>query len=248
MWGLALEDTKDIDQQLDQLARAHRILALNGHINMTLGHMSWRDPEGRGFWLKRSGLGFEEIGPTDFILLDFAGTQLHGSGKRHVEWPIHAEIFKARADVAVIVHSHPINSTIFSACDACLGGICHEGVMLHDKVSYFRKTRGLIVTAEMGAELAQTMGDSAAILIKNHGITTCGPTIAAATLMAIFLEKACSAQLVAQSTGLPWSGPSDEELALGGAARLELNPNVVADFWSYLHRQLDRHERKYLEC
>lgn len=30
MWGLALEDTKDIDQQLNQLARAHRILALNG--------------------------------------------------------------------------------------------------------------------------------------------------------------------------------------------------------------------------
>ncbi len=248
MWGLALEDIKDVDNQLNQLARAHRILALNGHINMTLGHMSWRDPEGRGFWLKRSGLGFEEIGPKDFILLDFAGVQLQGSGKRHVEWPIHAEIFKARADVAVIVHSHPINSTIFSACDACLGGVCHESVMLHDKVSYFRKTGGLIVTPAMGAELAATMGATAAILMKNHGITTCGPTIAAAALTAIFLEKACSAQLAVQSTGLRWSGPSDQELSVGGPARLELNPNVVADFWSYFDRQLDRYERKCIGC
>ena len=84
-----------IEENLRNLARAHRILADNGHMNMSLGHMSWRDPEGRGFWLKRSGLGFEEVYEQDFILLDLDGTQLLGAGGRHAEWPIHAEIFRS---------------------------------------------------------------------------------------------------------------------------------------------------------
>lgn len=248
MWGLAIDKNSDIDQQKVQLARAHRILALNGHINMTLGHISWRDPDGRGFWLKKAGLGFEEIGPADFILINLDGEVLEGTGKRHAEWPIHAEIYRNRADVAAVVHSHPIQSTIFSACDTCLRGICHESVMLHDNVAYFKKTQGLIVTTAMGEDLARTLGSKAAVLIKNHGITTCGPTISAAVLAAIFLEKACGAELAAQATGLVWSGPSTEELAPGGAARLELNPNAINDFWAYFQRQLDRHERRCEEC
>ena len=242
MWGLEPETTNNIDEQLTTLARAHRILALNGHVNMSLGHMSWRDPEGRGFWLKRSGLGFEEIEPDDFILVDFEGNKLLGSGNRHVEWPIHAEIFGARPDVAVIAHSHPLHSTVFSACDAKLEGICHESVILHDKTAEYRKAQGLIVTPDQGRDLADTLGDNAVVLMKNHGVTTCGPTIASATLAAIFIERACNAQLMADASGLSWSGPAQEDLVDGGAARLELRPPIVADFWSYFVRQLDRHE------
>jgi ribulose-5-phosphate 4-epimerase/fuculose-1-phosphate aldolase len=243
MWGFKPEIVKNVDEQLVELARAHRILALNGHVNMSLGHMSWRDPEGRGVWLKRAGLGFEEVTPNDFILIDLDGRQLLGDGRRHAEWPIHAEIMRARPDVAVVAHSHPLHSTVFSACDACLQGVCHEGVILHDMVAYYKQTRGLIVTPDQGRELAETLGDKAVVLMKNHGVTTCGPTIGAAALAAIFIERACSAQLMAEASQLPWSGPSAEELVAGGAARLELNPNAVADFWSYFGRRLDVHER-----
>jgi len=50
---------------------------------MTLGHLSLRDPEGRGLWLKRNAAGLGEIaGPEDFILIDFDGTKLDGDGGR----------------------------------------------------------------------------------------------------------------------------------------------------------------------
>ncbi|MGD9922558.1 MAG: class II aldolase/adducin family protein [Pseudorhodoplanes sp.] len=235
---------KPIDQQLNELARAHRILALNGHVNMTLGHMSWRDPEGRGFWLKRAGLGFEEVGKDDFILLDFDGNKLHGSGERHSEWPIHSEILRARKDVQVSVHSHPLHATIFSGCEATLQGVCHEAVMMADKVAYYNITKGLIRTVEQGRELAGVLGEKSAVLMKNHGMTTCGATIADATLSAIFLEKACNAEIIAAATGFSWSGPDAKDLLLGGAARLDVNPRLSADFWSYFCRRLDVYEKQ----
>lgn len=235
---------ESIDQKLNELARAHRILALNGHVNMTLGHMSWRDPEGRGFWLKRAGLGFEEVGKDDFILLDFDGVKLQGAGDRHAEWPIHSEILRVRKDVQVSVHSHPLHATIFSGCEAKLQGVCHEAVMLADKVAYYRVTQGLIRTSEQGRELAGVLGDKSAVLMKNHGMTTCGATIADAALSAIFLEKACNAEIVAAATGLSWSGPDAKDLLPGGAARLEVNPRLSSDFWSYFGRRLDAYEKQ----
>ena len=51
----------DLRQSLDELARACRILEMEGHGDMTLGHLSLRDPGQRGCWLKRNriGLGVE---------------------------------------------------------------------------------------------------------------------------------------------------------------------------------------------
>ncbi|MBX9842540.1 MAG: class II aldolase/adducin family protein [Xanthobacteraceae bacterium] len=245
MWDVKPEHGKTIEGQLHELARAHRVLALNGHVNMTLGHMAWRDPEGRGFWLKRSGLGFEEVGPEDFILVDFDGNKIFGSGGRHAEWPIHSEIFRARHDVHVVVHSHPINAAIFSACNAELNGVCHEGVMLADRVAYYRKAQGLIRTIEQGRDLATVLGVKSTVLMKNHGVTTCGQTIAAAALAAIFVEKACNAQLTAAASQFGWSGPDEIDLQPGGAARLDLNQQLIADFWSYFMRRLDAYETEH---
>lgn len=86
-----------IEATLHDLARAHRILDLEGHNDMSLGHLSWRDPEGRGLWLKRGNIGLEEVHDEDFVLLSLDGEVLEGTGIRHLEWPIHAEILRPGA-------------------------------------------------------------------------------------------------------------------------------------------------------
>ena len=87
----------NIREQLEKAARACRVLEMEGHGDMSLGHLSLREATGRGFWMKRNRIGLGEVlGPDDFILCDFDGKQLAGSGGRHSEWPIHSEIFRAR--------------------------------------------------------------------------------------------------------------------------------------------------------
>ena len=60
-----------LTEELDKLARACRILEMEGHGDMTLGHLSLRDPQGRGYWLKRNAYGLGEItSAADFVLVD----------------------------------------------------------------------------------------------------------------------------------------------------------------------------------
>ena len=49
------------EKLLLQLSQACRILEMEGHGDMTLGHVSVRDPDGRGFWLKRNRIGLGEV-------------------------------------------------------------------------------------------------------------------------------------------------------------------------------------------
>ena len=78
---------------LERLALASRILEMEGHGDMTLGHLSLRDPDGRGFWMKRNKVGLGEIiGAEDFVLVDMDGNKIVGSGGRHSEWPIHSRL------------------------------------------------------------------------------------------------------------------------------------------------------------
>jgi L-fuculose-phosphate aldolase len=65
--------------------------------------------------MKPSGLGLEEIKPADLLLLDFDGRVLAGRHPRHVEYPIHAELFRARPEVQAVVHTHPLAATPCSA-------------------------------------------------------------------------------------------------------------------------------------
>lgn len=75
---------------------AYRILDMEGHTDMTQGHLTIRDPAGRGFWIKRTGIAFSEVrGSKDFVLVDLSGKRMAGIGGVHGEWPIHAEIFRA---------------------------------------------------------------------------------------------------------------------------------------------------------
>ena len=103
-------------ERLTEAARACRILDMEGHGDMTLGHLSVREAGGRGFWMKRNQIGLGEVlGADDFVLVDWDGQQIAGSGGRHSEWPIHSEIFRARADINVVVHTHPFYASVFSA-------------------------------------------------------------------------------------------------------------------------------------
>lgn len=226
---------------LNDLARAHRILDIEGHNDMSLGHLSLRDPGGRGFWLKRGNIGLEEVmGPEDFVLLDFDGTVLGGTGIRHLEWPIHSEILRLRPDVNVVAHTHPFHATVLSATTEEIRPYTNEGVWFADGVRHFKLTSDLVNTPELGVELAGALGPTAAVLLKNHGATFVGPDVREVTLAGIFLEKAARAQLTLAASGLGHSCPDPDEIR---QKRQTIYPDrAVENFWQYYNRKLDRAE------
>src|SRR5262249_59426725 len=150
----------DLRNRLEELARACRILEMEGHGDMTLGHLSLRDPAGRGFWLKRNRIGLGEVlGADDFVLLDWDGRQLAGGGGRHSEWPIHGEILRMRADVTVVGHTHPFHACVFSASLDPLQPFSLDADYFIE-VPRHPDPVALITTREEGAALARSLGES----------------------------------------------------------------------------------------
>ncbi|MHA1109422.1 MAG: class II aldolase/adducin family protein [Alphaproteobacteria bacterium] len=232
----------DISLILDELVMGHRILSMEGHDELTLGHLSWRSPDGRGFWMKRHSIAMCEVmGQEDLVLVDFDGKKLEGGGNRHSEWPIHAGIYLARDDVNSVAHTHAFHATVFGAVtNSKLRAIAHAGAYFAENVPRFTETAQLVRSADKGKQVAEALGDAWALLMRNHGITFCGRNIRHCVILGYFLERACRQQLALDGSGLEWEGHTDEEVATKGADLLV--DQAIEMFWNHLNRKLGKFE------
>ena len=216
------------------MALGCRILDTEDQGDFVWGHVSARDPGGRGVWMKAASLGFDEIGAEQVILVSWEGEVLEGAGRRHLEYPIHTELMRARPDVGAVVHTHAPWSVAFAATCEPLRPISHEGTLfVPPDVARFTKTGDLVLTAELGRDLAETVGERDAALMVHHGIVTCGEDVPSAVMAAVFLERACRTNVRALAAGGPKTWSSDEEAL---AKRAHVYSAHAA--WDYLARRL----------
>ena len=216
-----------------------RVLGAADQGDLIWGHLSARDPDGRGVWMKASGLGFEEVTPDDVVLVGWRGEVLSGLGRRHAEYPIHTEVMAARPDVASVVHTHSPAAVALGALGVPLRAVSHEAnLFVPPDVARFTRTGDLILTAELGRAVAETLGERNACLLVNHGIVVAAADVQTATVTAYLLDRACRMQLTAMSAGgwATWSSP-EESLA----KREHCYPDPLLEgAWDYLVRRLGR--------
>lgn len=192
--------------------QACQVLAAAGQSDMVWGHAGLRDPDGRGVWMKCSGWGFEEIDESKIVLVTPDGDVLEGTGRRHIEYPIHTEIIARRDDVGAVVHTHSEAANAFAALDVPLRPLSHAGSMFGaEDVPRFTRTGGLIKTRELGEALAGALGQARGVLMPQHGLVTVGKDLPTAVMTAILLDTACRAQLTAMAAGLVarWGSAED---------------------------------------
>jgi L-ribulose-5-phosphate 4-epimerase len=224
------------EQLIAETAQANRALGAAGQSDMVWGHVSIRDPEGRGVWMKASGWSFEELTPDRVVLVTPDGEVLAGSERRHIEYPIHTEVLNARPDLNSVVHTHAPAAVSFAALDQPLLAISHDGVEFAEpQIARFTRTGALIKSAELGQALAETIGDGVGCLIPQHGLVTVGPNPATAVMRALLLARACHVQLQAMAAGPIRRSSDSAEIALKKA---EVWPQSQIDAgYAYLCRK-----------
>jgi L-ribulose-5-phosphate 4-epimerase len=216
-----------------------RVLGHAGHADLVWGHASQRDPSDRGVWMKRNAIGFEEVGEDDCMLVDYEGEVLEGEGGRHAEWPIHTEVMAARPDIGGVCHTHAEHCVALAAAGDTLRPVSHAAnLFVPPEVPVFDKTGDLIITRELGRDVAEALGEQNALFLKNHGIITTGKTLREAVVRAIVLERACRQQLLTHGFGR-WATWSSHEESL--SKRKNIYPDAhMNQVWEYLVRQLER--------
>jgi ribulose-5-phosphate 4-epimerase/fuculose-1-phosphate aldolase len=228
----------DRDDLPELVATACRVLGHNGHDDFVWGHPAVRDPGGRGAWMKASRLGLGEVTASDVVLVSPAGEVLAGSGPRHAEYPIHLEVMAARPDVQATVHTHPPHAIALGAAGQPLLPVSHAATIFGAAgVARFDRTGDLILTPQLGREVAAALGQAGALLMVNHGIVTVGPDLPTAVLRAIALEQACRHQLLAMGFGTGSVEASSPEEADAKQRNIWSESQVEA-VWDHLVRLL----------
>jgi L-fuculose-phosphate aldolase len=226
------------DNPLAKLAQAHRILASEGHGDGTLGHVSFRDHAGRGLWIKRAEIGMDEVNSLeDLLLVDFSGHVLEGSGDLHSEWPLHAAVLQTQAEIHSVVHTHARNASLLSASEYSIEPLTTEGgYFVLDPVRIFDAPRAHIDDEPSASAMANFLGKGPAILVRNHGLVTCGPTIEAATLAALYVERAALAQIFAIASPGTFKAAGPEQMT--NRAMMLRSDRFVEQTFAYYARRI----------
>ena len=225
----------------DKLADAGRILESEGQGDYCMGHVTLRTTENPDrILMKAGGMGLEEMTPENIVTINIEGEKTSGTHQRHNEVFIHSEIMRVRPEIQSVVHTHAPFSVIFSSLGKPLQPVGHPGSAFSDGLPVFSETTDLIVTQELGKAVAHCLGEHQALLLRNHGIVTCGRTLEEAIYLAIVLENACWMQIVAESAGGARLVTSPEEAR---AKKRITRPENQINLFNYLVRRVAR-ERK----
>jgi L-fuculose-phosphate aldolase len=183
---------------------AGKVLVGEGQDDFTRGHISARLPDNPAlFLMKPHSVGLDEITPDNILTIGLDGNVTAGNARRHSEVYIHSEIFKARADVACVLHTHPPYSIALSASGRPIKAYSQPGALFRDAVGLYADTINLIRTPEMGAGVARALGAGRAVLLKNHGVVVVGASVEDVVISTIMLENAAQIQLIAEAAGEP---------------------------------------------
>lgn len=186
----------------ERVVIAGRALAAAGQQDLVWGHVALRDDAGRGVWLKRSGVGYDEVTANDVQLVGWGGEVVEGEGAAHIESHIHLAVMRLRADVVMSVHAHAPAVNAFSALDEPLRAISHDGVLfVEPQIPRAGMSGDLVADPERGAALAAALRDSPACLMPRHGFVAVGRSDAEAVMTAVLLEAACRLHLDARAAG-----------------------------------------------
>lgn len=230
---------------LEALSYAARIVAHHGHESGLAGQISARTGELHRYWTLRLGLGFEEATPDSFIVVDDELQRVDdpnstraGPGMPNPATRFHLWVYRARPDLNCIVHTHPPYVSALVATGQPLIVAHMDAAMFHDDIGHLPDWPGLPVGDNEGEVISAALGaDKHALMLSNHGMLTAGATIAEATYLAVFIERAARMQLRAMAVGT--MKPLSAELARPAREFLRTMPIIDASF-DYWARQVDR--------
>ena len=203
-----------LDPELvSDLVAANRTLARLNVLD-AFGHVSVRHPRNPRRYLMSRSIAPELVTAADILVLDLDSQTVDpkDDGKLlYRERFIHGEIYKARPDVNAVVHSHSPTVVPFTVTRAKLRPLLHNAGFLGLGVPLFeiRKAVGdgtdlMIVTPNLGKELAKKLGpDAAVVLMRGHGDSVVGPSLPNAVFRAYYTEINARQQLAAITIGGP---------------------------------------------
>ncbi len=186
----------------EKLWQLHLELPKNNLVAWTSGNVSQRDAGSGYVVIKPSGLRYDDLHPEHMVVVDLDGKVIEGNLKVSSDTASHLYIYRHRPDVNGIVHTHSTYATAFAALGRPIP------VYLTAQADEFGGPIpcggfALIGGEEIGKVVLESIGDSKAVLLKNHGVFTIGSSAEGAVKAAVMVEDIAHTVWIALQMGIP---------------------------------------------
>lgn len=196
----------------EEVWRANMALPKEGLVTWTSGNVSGRDPGTNLMVIKPSGVLFEDLTPADLVVVDMDGNVVEGEHGPSSDTATHLWVYRHRPDINGMVHTHSNYATAFAAVNKPIPAVL---TAIADEFGGPIPCGGYasIGGKEIGEEILRSIGNSPAILMKNHGVFTIGKTVQKALKAAIMTEDVAKTVWLALQIGVPDELPAEEVAA-----------------------------------
>ena len=184
-----------------EVALGYRIFAALGWGDLGDGHISARDPERPDcFWLLDAGVPFSQAAPDRLVLAGPDGRLV--AGGTGTNWPayyIHWPILNARPDIVSVAHTHTQFGTPFAAEARLFEPITQEACIFFEDHALFDDEEVQVQSVACGERIADTLGRSRGVVLRNHGLLTVGATVKQAVTWFVMMERVAEAHMKARA-------------------------------------------------
>lgn len=185
------------------LAAAYRLVALFGWDDLVFTHLTARVPgPDKHFLINPYGMMFDEITASSLVKIDAAGNKVMDSPYpvNPAGFTIHSCIHDARDDAHCVMHTHSINGVAVSAQKQGVLPLSQQSLFVLSSLAY-HDYEGVALNEAEKPRLVADLGDRNFLMLRNHGLLTCGATPADAFLFMYLFEAACMIQVRAMAGG-----------------------------------------------
>ena len=259
------------------LAACYRLMSVYGMTDLVYNHITARVPGSEDHILINAyGMLYDEITASSLIKIDLEGRTVlqpdHDYSVNAAGYVIHSAVHSARHDAHCVIHTHTRAGTAVSALADGLLPLSQTAMRFAGHLAY-HDYEGPAFNRGERERLVADLGDKNAMILRNHGLLVCAPSIPQAFNLIYWLEQACRIQIDILSCGQPLSVPTSDVVegtsaALSGAEitldnESDTNPHLTAARlttaarnaqsgygileWPALRRRLDRLDPSYAD-
>lgn len=231
-----------------ELAACYRLAAHFRLTDLIYTHISARVPgPDEHFLINGFGLTWDEITASNLVKVTLDGDVVDdplGQGINRAGYVIHSAVHRARADVGCVIHTHTRAGIAVAAQEQGLLPLSQHAMRFWGNLAY-HEYEGLALDLDEQHRLTRDLGAHKAMILRNHGLLTCGASVAEAFDLMYYLERACDIQIAA-SSGNAALRLAPPEVAARVAQQFKGLPYKARKTeWKALLRMLDRTDPTY---
>jgi ribulose-5-phosphate 4-epimerase/fuculose-1-phosphate aldolase len=199
------------------------------------------------FLINPFGLRYDEVTASNLLEVDHNGNVLNGRGKiNDTGFIIHGAIHNKREDISFVMHTHSRAGLAISCLEDGLMPTIQDAAMFHNRVSY-HDWQGMSTNEDECEILAKNLGSNNVMILRNHGLLTCGQTIGKTFMLMYYLDRACKNQLDILSMGQKVIMPSNNVMEFAACQYDDPRFELGKYEWPALLRLLDKKQSIYKE-